>query len=388
MKTSIFSYTLFIYLFTAAIVFEHKKLHLRAYSRTRAALANGDYQSLAGTLDGLNYVGAFNPGLPAIPAGVNGAVMRYNGFPENFIRTNPQFANVHIVGSMNSNNYHALEAAFTVRLPQQGVSMQNTYTWSKNLGVYGEVGRAYVNPFDRHGEYAIMRDSRSHDFRTNGTFTLPFGPNRAFFSNTSGAMARILEDWSMNWIVTLTSGAPMSIAARSGLYNHLGAVPATADIVGPFDTKGNVQFKGSGAAAGSYFDASSYTAVRDPQCAAVTTAQNLQSACTLNAIADNSGQVLLQNPLPGTRGNLALNSLEGPGRWRFDASAAKKIRLSEGKTLTFRMDAVNVFNHPEPNIATNSLIMNINNANFGLITGANAKTNLNRQFQAQLRLDF
>ena len=181
----------------------------------------------------------------------------------------------------------------------------------------------------------------------------------------------------------------MSIAARSGLYTHLNAVPSSADIVGPFNQEGTVQFTGSGAAAGTFFDTSNFMAVRDPQCGNVTSAQNLQAACTLNAIADsNSGQILLQNPLPGTRGNLALNSLEGPGRWRFDASASKKIRLGETKSLTFRLDALNVFNHPEPNTATNSLIMNINNANFGQFTGANAKTNLRRQFQAQLRLDF
>jgi hypothetical protein len=181
----------------------------------------------------------------------------------------------------------------------------------------------------------------------------------------------------------------MSIAARSGLYSHTGAVPSTADIVGPFNQEGKVRFTGSGAAAGSFFDTSKFVAVRDPQCASVSSAQNLQNACTLNAIADaGSGQILLQNPLPGTRGNLALNSLEGPGRWRFDASAAKRVRISETKSLTFRLDAINVLNHPEPNTATNSLIMNINNPNFGLITGANAKTNLRRQFQAQLRLDF
>jgi len=41
-----------------------------------------------------------------------------------------------------------------------------------------------------------------------------------------------------------------------------------------------------------------------------------------------------------------------------------------------------VFNHPEPNVPTalNSAMLNINAANFGLITGADAKTNLHRQF--------
>jgi hypothetical protein len=65
-------------------------------------------------------------------------------------------------------------------------------------------------------------------------------------------------------------------------------------------------------------------------------------------------------------------------------------------SLQFRMDIMNVFNHPEPNVptfsATNVLtnhpMVNINAANFGVITGADAKTNLHRQFQAQLRFSF
>jgi hypothetical protein len=347
-------------------------LHMRQDTRLRSNLANGNYQALATTLSTLNYVTTApgNSGLPAVPAGVNGAVLRYNQFPENFIRTNPQFANAYMIASMNTNNYHSLESTFTVR-PIRGINVQNTYTWSKNLGLFGETGRSYQNPFDRDDEYSILPDSRRHDFRTNGTFTLPVGPNRAFFGNSNGALARILEDWSMSWIVNLTSGAPLSIAAQSGLYTHTTAVPGTADIAGAFDSKGSVQFTGAGSAAGTYFDASKLRSVQDPQCAGVTTLQNLRTACTLNAIADaGSGAVILKNALPGTRGNLSLNTLEAPGRWRFDANVSKKIRVGEAKTLQFRLDATNVFNHPEPN--TGNLVTNINNANFGLFTGASA----------------
>jgi hypothetical protein len=48
------------------------------------------------------------------------------------------------------------------------------------------------------------------------------------------------------------------------------------------------------------------------------------------------------------------------------------------------LDATDVFNHAEP--ATP--VLDINTANFGLITGANAKSTLHRQFQASLRLNF
>jgi hypothetical protein len=124
----------------------------------------------------------------------------------------------------------------------------------------------------------------------------------------------------------------------------------------------------------------------------VTSAQNLRVLCTLNAVADaKTGQVLLENPLPGKRGNLSQRTVEGPGRWRFDANVSKTLKVSETKSLQFRLDATDVLNHPEPNVTAttaSNLIMDINSPNFGLITGVNAKSTLHRQFQAQLRFNF
>src|SRR5262245_63156670 len=175
------------------------------------------------------------------------------------------------------------------------------------------------------------------------------------------------------------------------LYNN-----GTPDIVGPFDpNSAKVQF--TGGANGSYFSRDAIEQVTDPQCFSVTTEQNLRNACTLQAIRDaKTNQILLQNPLPGTRGTLGQRVLEGPDRWRFDASLAKSIKISETKNLQFRLDAQNVFNHPEPQTATSNttpaptslLNLDINNPNFGLFTGPQAKTISHREFQAQLRLNF
>jgi hypothetical protein len=107
-----------------------------------------------------------------------------------------------------------------------------------------------------------------------------------------------------------------------------------------------------------------------------------------------SGQMLLQNALPGTYPTMGIGSLIGPGRWRFDANLSKSIRLTESKSIQFRVDATDVFNHPEPNTATTVLNLNLTGAaaaNFGqfVTAGTNgAKTNLHRQLQAQLRFNF
>ncbi len=352
-------------------------MHLRASANTQANLANGNYAGLAATLNTLNYSTANNPNLPPISAGVNGGVLRLNGFPENFIVTNPQFGNLYMIATVNSNNYHSMEAQVTLR-PTRGLNMQTTYTWSKNLGIQGAVGSTYTNAVDRHADYALLPDTRVHDFRTNGTFTLPIGPNQMFFKNSTGTIARILENWQAGWIFNGNTGGPLNISAQNMLYAN-----GTPDVVGPFDINGKVQWP-TGATSGNYFMGGAVTPVKDPQCANVTTMQSLQGQCTLSAVADKSGRILLENPLPGRRGTLGLRRIEGPGVWRFDANLSKSVKVSESKSIQFRVDALDVLNHPEP--ATP--VVDINSANFGLITGTNAKSTLHRQFQAQLRFSF
>jgi hypothetical protein len=284
--------------------------------------------------------------------------------------------------TLYSNNYHSAEAQITLK-PTHGLSLQSTYTWSKNLGVgqAGGLGATYTTMADRHADYSLQSDTRIHDFRTNGTFELPIGPSKLWAGNTTGALARIIEGWQVGWIVNVNSGQPMSIAAQNMLY-ALG----TPDIVGAFDTQGSkVEFRGN--QTGSYLPTGAVTAVADPQCGRVTSLQGLQAQCTIDAIADaKTGQILLQNPLPGERGTLGQRVIEGPGQWRFDANLRKSIRLSESKSLEFRMDATNVLNHPEPA----DPVLDINNSNFGKIVGTqgNAKSTLHREFQAQLRFNF
>jgi hypothetical protein len=368
-------------------------MHLRASAATTgvganlsSALANGDYARVAAILNTMNYSKAvvggvqLNPGLPNIPSGVFGEVLRFNGaVPENFIATNPQFGAVNYITNQLSNNYHSFEAQVTLR-PTQGVSLQGTYTWSKNLGAgNAALGPVFTNPADRSPDYTLKPDTRIHDFRVNGSFVLPMGPNRMFFTNSTGVLARAVENWQFSWIANMNTGQPLSISAQNMLYAF--GVP---DVVGPFDTsKREVEFRGG--PSGNYLPVGAYSRVQDEQCLGVTTQQNLRNLCTLTAIRDaTTGQVLLRNPSPGSRGTLGQRVIEGPGIWRLDASLSKEFRITESKSLQIRMDARNVLNHPEP--ATPNL--DINSGNFGLITGNNAKSTLHREFQGQVRLNF
>jgi hypothetical protein len=77
---------------------------------------------------------------------------------------------------------------------------------------------------------------------------------------------------------------------------------------------------------------------------------------------------------------LGLRPIAGPGNWDFDANLQKRIRLAESKSLTFRVDAQNLFNHPTPGNPN----LNINSGTFGEI---DTKTG-SRILQAQMRFVF
>jgi hypothetical protein len=97
---------------------------------------------------------------------------------------------------------------------------------------------------------------------------------------------------------------------------------------------------------------------------------------------DNAGHIILQNPEPGTAGNLglALPTLEGPARLGLDMAIQKRTRLREGTMFTIRADAVNVLNRP----IWNNPNTDINSASFGRITSATGT----RTITVNARIDF
>jgi hypothetical protein len=270
---------------------------------------------------------------------------------------------------LSSTNYHSIQSQLTLR-PTGGVTLQTSYTWSKLLGYGGN----FTNPVDRRPDYTLQVGDRRHDFRTNGSFELPFGRGRLLLRNNSSVLGRLVEGWQMSWILNLSSGEAGNIVAQSMLYNN--GVP---DVVGPFDPKNGKVRWADGAIAGNYFG-DMYHKVTDPQCSTITS--TLQSLCTLSAIADASGNIVLQNPRPGTRGNLGQKVIELPGMWSLDGAISKSFAISENRRFQIRMDATNILNHPVP--ADPNLDINNADVPFGDIGTKNGV----RQFQLQLRLEF
>jgi hypothetical protein len=286
----------------------------------------------------MNINPSWNPGITPNASYTAGGVLRYNGFPENFIYTNPQFSSATWTGNLNHANYHSMQVQLTLR-PTHGFSFSGTYTWSRNLGMLGQ-----TDPRNFARDYGLLNTNRSHAVTSYGTFDLPFGPNRMLLSDVSpNVLGRIIGGWQLSWIHTMYTGRPGTITAGTALYGT-----SQPNKVGEFDNKSGHITWAHGARTGDYYG-NLYENITDPQCSWVTTKQSLNGQCGIQAIRRKSDQqIIFQNPLPGEYGNFGRDQLITPLTWNTGMALTKSVRITEGKSIQLRIDATNVFNHAQP----------------------------------------
>jgi hypothetical protein len=264
----------------------------------------------------------------------------------------------------------------------QGFTTQTQYTWSRAIGENdGDSTIDYRDPKNRSLNKALLGYDRTHALSTNGTFELPFGPGRRLLSGGPGFLQRLVERWNFGGIFSWTSGAPLTITSPLWTVTS----PATAftvttpDIVGDFPkSSGKITKVANGV---TLFPG--ILQITDPSVAGVTSTNGLNGQFSNKAITDAQGKLIFVNPVPGKNGNLGLKWVTGPPRLGFDANLIKRVRMTETKEFEFRVDAVNILNHPlfsNPTAAN----MSINSTSFGRITSAGG----NRRFTIGARLNF
>ncbi len=420
-------------------VLQHGSAHLRRNGTYTNNLANGNFVGVitslmnSSTVNNVGTVGALQP-LPTGMTGVSARILRngcdrianglYNPtlaanttnniptrcFPEDYFQTNPQFSTATFWGNLSHNNYHSVQIQHTLR-STQGSSLQTTYTWSKLLTDHYD---RWVDPRRRQADYSMDYAGVPQEIRMNGTLELPIGPNRLFFSKSSGWVARLLEKWQTGIVYNWGSGQPRDTYSAQKLYAGGGGnqPQARPDIVGPWvNPKTDFQQNGPNHDTGTIYGyPSPYVTFPDPQCSNLVGGADsmnfsLRDSCTLNALAKivpagtpgafalaplADGTVryalpVLQNSLPGTQGTQGARMLRLPGRWFFDANISKTFRLSESKLLQFRIDANNILNHPNPG----EPVFDVGSADFGRVTANKVSLSTSpRAFQAKIRLAF
>ena len=243
--------------------------------------------------------------------------------------------------------YNAFQAKVTKRF-SGGYSLLTHYTYQKSKNNDGDY--FFIDPNVNYGPANFIR---TQVFVLSGIAELPFGKGKRWGSDASGLTQALLGDWQVNANVTIQSGLPFNVGYRdAGSDRDTG--PGRPDLVG--DPK-----PGSGDGITSpYF----------------------------NVTPIGSSGSAFGRPAKGTFGNLPRNELTGPGWWNVDASLFKRFRLGGERSLEFRIEAQNLFNHINLNNPDSEVgVPGNSNPNAGFITGMGPNA-LPRFLQFGLRFQF
>jgi Carboxypeptidase regulatory-like domain len=271
----------------------------------------------------------------------------------------PDFARGSPYATTNANsNYHSLQTRYTRRMAK-GLEVLAAFTWAKALTNAGDLlSGGNVGGFRAPGipGFGIARDYGLADFdirksfSLSGNYQLPVGRGRHFLSTGGRVTDALFGGWSMNWILTLADGQPVTIncvtpgAAGVGCYAEL--VPGQDRYAG----KHNVD---------QWMNPAAFT---DPP-PAMTIGQTDFS------------------PLGGDK-----TPIIAPGFHRMDWSLFKEFNTSETTRLEFRAEFFNLTNHP--NFAAPSQRNYKDTAHFGQITSTIDSPNDPRQIQFALKFYF
>jgi outer membrane receptor protein involved in Fe transport len=306
-------------------------------SRNLNATPN-QYLSTSGTRDQAtnDYLNAAvpNPFFGLMPPTAGTAFRSSTITRERLLRPYPQFDSVNTTTSEGWSSYHALQAGLQKRFAQ-GYTLGLNYTYSHFVEA-----TEFLNAGDPTPWEGISSQDSPHRLSVSGIWELPFGRDRGMGSGASPAVNALIGGWQVQGIYTYQTGFPI------GNFPNLFFTGNLDDI-----------------------------AVDNP-----TLARWFNTDAGFNKVST-------QQPVSNIRTfPLRLDSVRGDPVNNVDASVIKNTSLSHGKSLQFRFEAINAFNHPQfPSPSGNSL--NPTNASFGRVV-TSAQLNYARRVQLMLKFLF
>ncbi len=235
---------------------------------------------------------------------------------------NPKLANSWSWFSEGVSSYNALQAELRRRF-SGGLGLRAAYTWSKSLD-NGDT----LNPSAATNAPGLVMDPSNlsldyglstFDVRSvavfSGTYDLPFGEGKRFFTNPEGWTQKIAGGWQLNAIEELRSGFPFTPQLSFNPSNN-------GDSRNSVRPSWNPAFHGPIVLGGpnQYFNPRAFIV-----------------------------------PPNGTFGNVGRDTLIGPGLADLDLSVLKNTPLSERVRLELRAEFFNLLNHT--NFNTPNLIV-------------------------------
>jgi hypothetical protein len=311
-------------------------------------MASVERQFNPGVLFSLSYVGTAahhllvleeaNPADPALCLSLGSLCGPFN---EQAARTQfgAAFGSVELQRTIANANYNALEAAMHAHL--HGLELLASYTYSKSIDQSSGLPEP-VNPVNPSLSRALSAFDLRHNLVTSFNEELPTFKVDRFKWAVNG--------WSVAGIARFTTGLPVTLLNNNDT-SLLGTIPNGINN-NEVDTP-----RWSGSSLSLHTDPRGGVPVFD------------------------ASQFSL--PALGTSGNARRRFFSGPGLENFDATLSKTTTLHDGKSLEFRAEAFNVFNHGQF-FGAASVEGNISSGSFG--TAVNAMPP--RLMQVALRLRF
>src|SRR5262249_3213793 len=236
--------------------------------------------------------------------------------------------------------YHGWQSSLKKRY-KDDLSFEVNYTWSKAMAVaIGDFWPGNNLRIQDENNYRADKGpvnlDRTHDFRTDVIYTLPF---ERFFGGKQ-PLQSAFGGWQIAGIVRASTGAPITIAQSN-----------SRELQRP-DYIGGDPYLHPSTIDGLYLN---------------------KAAFALVPLGRTGGQTIRP-------GNVGKASLRAPGAWTLDASLSKNFTLGESRSLQLRADMFNALNH----VNWGAPGTDINNSLFGRITKAGDA----RVVQLNLRLAF
>lgn len=260
-------------------------------------------------------------------------------------------ATIQYQDQFGNSSYNALQTSLR-RRAADGLTLLVSYTFSRTIDNGSSTNQSSTGaqqfPQDISNiletERGLADFHRKHQFNASFNYELPFGRGRAFFGGARGLADAFIGGWQLNGIVSLLSGRPFTPQ-----YSAADVGSQRPDVIG--DPYENIPD-------GLLYNPAAFRRPRtvDP--------------VTFRATGDTD---LL--------GNAGRNILIGPSFQSVDLSLLKNFRLAENTRLQFRVEAFNVFNHPNFQVP----VFFLDSANAGKVTQT---ANEGREFQFAVKLLF
>jgi hypothetical protein len=236
------------------------------------------------------------------------------------------FGGVSYQKTIGNSNYNALE--ITVRHNAGPLELLAGYTYSKSIDQSSSLAEA-VNPVNPSLGRAPSAFDMTHNFVASYRYAIPF--SRPRWQSAFGG-------WEISGITRFSTGFPVTLFNNDDT-SLLGTIPNGINNNGvdtPNYTPGSLELN------------------RNPR--------NGEPAFDT---------ALFSFPALGRIGTAARRFFYGPGIANFDLALTKSVRFGEVRALQLRVEAFNVWNHPQFDgpAAVNG---NIGSSNFGQITSAAA----------------